>query len=209
MRTAADSEAPSHLISAGEAKFLVAGVGGKKFLSPSWDEIYDLSVKLARKIKERGIKIDTIIAVARGGLVPARIISDLLDVMDIEMVQCVFYKDIESRAEEPMILRPVSSNLKGKSVLVVDDVADTGGTLNKIIEHVKEAGASSVYVATLYVKPWNKADVDFSIVETDAWIVFPWERAETIRKFVQRGEAVPSEALDKSFLELLKDFTSQ
>lgn len=180
-----------------------------KFLSPSWDDIYELSVELARKIKERGLKVDTIVAVARGGLIPARIISDLLDVLDIEVVQCIFYKGIGEREREPVILKPVRSDLRGKSVLIVDDVADTGGTLSKIIEHVKAAGASDVTVATLYVKPWNKADIDFSVVETDAWVVFPWERAETLRKFAQRGEPVPREALDEKFVELLKDFTSE
>jgi hypothetical protein len=150
-----------------------------KFEVPTVSEIYDYIADIAMKIKDSNLKIDTIVGIARGGMVPARFISDFLLIPDIKIVYAGFYIGPKKHMEKPIIYTPIEESLEDKNVLIVDDVADTGETIIAVIDHLKEKGARNVYVAVIYVKPWNKAPVDFYARETDAWIVFPWEFTET------------------------------
>jgi Hypoxanthine-guanine phosphoribosyltransferase len=71
-------------------------------------------------------------------------------------------------------------DVRGKSVLVVDDTVDTGETLLLVSEHlIKNRGASSVQIASLFVKLWAKVKPNFYVKEVDYWIVFPWELRES------------------------------
>ena len=149
------------------------------FEVPSITEIYDYLAEIAERIKKAGIKIDTIVGISRGGLVPARFLSDFLLIPDIEIVSAGFYLGPKKRIEKPIIYTPLSRDVENKTVLLVDDVADTGETLMVVKNHILEKGAKKVYVAVIYKKPWNKAEIDFYSRETDAWIIFPWEFTET------------------------------
>lgn len=150
-----------------------------KFEVPTVSEIYDYIAEIASEIKSSDIKIDSIIGIARGGMVPARFISDFLLIPDIKIVYAGFYIGPKKHMDKPIIYTPLEESLEGKNVLIVDDVADTGETIIAVIDHLKEKGAENIYVAVIYVKPWNKAPIDFYAKETDAWIVFPWEFTET------------------------------
>ena len=88
--------------------------------------------------------------------------------------------------ENPVITQPVSVSVRGKKVLVVDEVADTGKSLRLVRSHLKEEGATEVKIATIYYKPWSIVVPDYYERETSLWIVFPWERKETIRNIIQQ-----------------------
>lgn len=157
-----------------------------EFIAPSWDQIYELLMILTDKIKEARYRPDLIIGICRGGWPPARVLSDLLDNPNLANVRVEFYIDIKETAEEPRIIQPVSVSVKGKKVLVVDDVADSGKSLKLVREHLVEEGASDVRICTIYHKPWSIIAPEYSMEKTEAWIVFPWERRETCAKIGQR-----------------------
>lgn len=148
----------------------------------SWDYAYQLLIELAEKVRRSNYKPDLIVGISRGGWPPARVISDLLENPNIANIKAEFYLDLGRTSEEPIITQTISAPINGKKVLLVDDVADTGKTLKLVHDKLIEDGAENVKVATLYYKPWSVFRPDFYMVETNAWIVFPWERYETIKK---------------------------
>lgn len=116
---------------------------------------------------------DFIVGVARGGLIPAVWLSHLLGDKPLRFIHVKYYKGVNLRKKKPELLADVG-RLKGK-VLVVDDVADTGASLEFVTKHIKRKGAKEVRVATIAVKPRSTIKPDFFVFETSKWIVFPWE----------------------------------
>ena len=165
-----------------------------EFEIPSWEQIYEMLLHLADKIRKNKFKPDIIVGVSRGGWVPGRVMSDLLENPQIANVKAEFYKGVAETKGEPVITQPVSMHVKGKQLLVLDDVADTGRSLRKVQSHLLEQGAANVKIATIYYKPWSITVPDYFEKETRRWIVFPWERKETVRdvleKYEQQGKTV-------------------
>lgn len=153
-----------------------------RFIAPTWDEIYTQSILLAGKIKKNSKEDpDCLIGVSRGGLVLARIMSDLLDIQNVHIVKCEYYSDLGKTTRKPMITQGVPGDIRNKHVLIVDDVADTGESLIEIKRYLVSKKPKSMKVATLYIKPWSKVLPDFNVGRTNSWIVFPWELHETIK----------------------------
>jgi len=157
-----------------------------EFEIPSWDQIYKLLLNLTSKIRKNGFKPDIIIGVSRGGWPPARVMSDLLENPKLANVATEFYVDVAETKGEPVITQPVSVSVKRKKLLVVDDVADTGESLRLVRSHLEEQGATEVKTATIYYKPWSVIIPDYYEKETSSWVIFPWERKETVRKIVEK-----------------------
>ena len=155
-----------------------------KFLS--WDQIYGSLLKLAEAVQKSGFEPDVIVGVSRGGLIPARIMSDLLETCKLANVTVEFYVGVDETKREPTLTQPISVSVKDKKVLVVDDVADTGESLKLVNAHLKKQGTSEIKIATIYYKPWSITVPNYYEKETRCWIVFPWERKETVRKTVEK-----------------------
>ncbi|MEM2542862.1 MAG: phosphoribosyltransferase family protein, partial [Candidatus Korarchaeum sp.] len=81
---------------------------------------------------------------------------------------------------------PINCRLDGMKVLLVDDVADTGESLIVARDHILERGAAEVRIATMHYKPWSKIKPDYYSEETEAWVVYFWEYAETVNYFMKR-----------------------
>ena len=162
--------------------------------TPSWEQIYDMLLNLADKIRRDSFKPDVLVGVCRGGWPPARVLSDLLENPQLANVKVEFYAGVAETKSEPVITQPVSVSVMGKKVLVVDDVADTGESLYLVKRHLDEMGATEVKVATIYYKPWSKLIPDYYEKKTSKWVVFPWERKETvvslIKKYLKNGKSV-------------------
>jgi hypoxanthine phosphoribosyltransferase len=157
-----------------------------EFEIPTWERIYELLLDLASQIRRAGFKSEIIVGVARGGWPPARIISDLLENPDVADIKVEFYLGVAETKGEPVITQPVSASVKNKKVLIVDDVADTGKSLALAKEHLKEKGASDIKIATIYYKPWSIVTPDYFGRKTSRWIIFPWERKETVRRILEK-----------------------
>jgi hypothetical protein len=168
-----------------------------EFEIPTWNQVYDMLLNLAEKIRKNGFKPDIIVGVSRGGWPPARVLSDLLDNPNLANVRAEFYLGVAETKGEPTLTQPASVVVAGKKVLIVDEVADTGKSLKLVREHIIEEGATEVKVATVYYKPWSIIMPDYYQKETSRWIVFPWEIKETVRKIVkkcrEKGKSVEGE----------------
>jgi len=159
-----------------------------EFEIPSWEQIYDMLLNLADKIRRDKFEPDIIVGVSRGGWAPGRVMSDLLENPQIANVKAEFYKGVAETKGEPVISQPVSMGVKGKKLLVIDDVADTGRSLRKVKSHLLEQGATEVRIATIYYKPWSVTFPDYYEKETKQWVIFPWERKETVRHILEKYE---------------------
>ncbi len=151
-----------------------------KYVAPSWDDVYGMLVDLAREIRGSGYLPQVIVGVSRGGWPPARVMSDLLENPNLANMKVEFYKNIGVTAQRPIITQPVTSEVVGKRVLVVDDVADSGHSLRVAAKHLGRKGAREIRVCTLYMKPKSIFKPDHYARTTSKWVIFPWERLEAI-----------------------------
>ena len=175
-----------------------------KLLHLSWNDVQRLSERLIEEIKKSVFQPEIIVALGRGGFIPARILCDRLDVKGLASMGVGYYRDIEEREREPRILYPLNADVKDRSVLLVDDVADTGRSLQLAVSHILGRGANEVRVATLHYKPWSVFKPDFYAEETEAWVVYPWEVIEAARSFLRklRGERLSSSEVRERLLAL-------
>ena len=155
------------------------------FETVEWDHVYSLLLEIADRIKERDFKADVIVGISRGGLLPARILSDLLDNPHLANIKVEFYVDIDQTKEVPGITQPVSVSVKDKRVLIVDDITDSGQSFRLVWETLAQE-AAEVKTVTLYHKPWSCFTPDIYARETEAWVIFPWEFRETTKKLGKR-----------------------
>jgi len=174
-------------------------VGKAEFIMPSLNDIDKMLSKLAKMIKRSGFKPDILIGVSRGGLIPLAILSDKLGV-ESEIVGVKYYCGVKETKEKPEITQPILSNLSGKKVLVIDDVADIGHSLQLVKKYVQERGVKEVRLCTLHYKPWSVVKPEYFVEETEAWIIYPWEVKETLtnlfKKLKEKGLKI-SEAKDE------------
>jgi hypoxanthine phosphoribosyltransferase len=171
-----------------------------KFEIPSWNQIYTSLLNLAEKIRKSGFDPDVIVGVSRGGWLPSRILSDLLENPKLAHITADFYDGVAETKKEPTITQPVSVPVKDKKVLVVDDVADTGESLRTVNSHLKKQGASEVKIAAIYYKTWSTTVPDYYLKEAHCWIIFPWEIKETVRKIIEgfrRDRRIVEDAKEK------------
>lgn len=143
-----------------------------------WDEVDKAVTALASAVK-RDFDPDVIVGIARGGLIPAVRLSHLLGDRLLRVIHLRYYKGANLRTEKPELLADVD-RLSGK-VLLVDDVADTGVSLEFALDHLKGKGAEEIRVATIACKSKSRFRPDYYVFETDKWIVFPWEEAPVKR----------------------------
>lgn len=151
-----------------------------KILALTWSQIDASLLALTDRINESGYRPDMIVGVARGGWVVARVLSDLLNVPNLASIKIEFYKGVDEKVKVPKITQPISASPKGRTILVADDVADTGESLLLAQRHLLDQGARALKVATIHYKPWSKFKPDYYYLETDDWIMYPWEIRETM-----------------------------
>ena len=141
----------------------------------TWPLFGEATRELAQTIADSGFRPDIVLAVARGGLTVAGALAYALAVKNCFAMNVEFYTGVEERLEVPVVLPPTLDlvDVRGLKVLVADDVADTGKTLelvrDVIAEHVAEARC-----AVLYQKSRSVIDAEYVWRHTDKWINFPW-----------------------------------
>jgi xanthine phosphoribosyltransferase len=144
-----------------------AGAPSAKTFPVSWDELHRHARALAWRLLERG-PWTGIVAITRGGLVPAAIVARELDIRLVDTVCIASYDDrLQGEVE---VLKPVTGD--GAGWLIVDDLVDTGRTAQ-----VVRAMLPKAHFATVYAKPAGRPLVDTFITEVsqDTWILFPWD----------------------------------
>jgi len=152
----------------------------------SWKHLHLALITLVNNMVSTGFKPDIIYAVIKGGLIPARILSDLLEIDEIGFVGVKFYKGINTREAKPELTLPPTTSVRNKKILVVDDVVDSGRTLQLVIEELTRYGAKEIKSLAIFVKPWSPIYPDYYYKETNKWVVFPWELVETSKELQLR-----------------------
>jgi len=103
-----------------------------EFEIPTWDEIYSMLLNMAERIRLNKFAPDVIVGISRGGWPPARVLSDLLDNPNLANVRVEFYVGVAETKGEPVLTQPVSVPVASKKVLIVDEVTDTGKSLEVV-----------------------------------------------------------------------------
>lgn len=152
-----------------------------RFEAPTWNQIYNLLLKQAGRIRSDLFQPEIIVGISRGGWVPARVLSDFLENPNLASAKVEYYKGINETKKAPTLTQCLSADVNGKTILIVDEVADRGESLKLATAHAAERGAHEVKTATLYYKPWSILKPDYYGRETRRWIVFPWEINETVK----------------------------
>jgi len=130
---------------------------------------------LAQAVADDRYRPDMIVSIARGGLGLGMGLGYALGVKNLSVINVEFYTGIDERLDVPVMLPPTPQavDLSGLKVLIADDVADTGRTLEIVrdfcADHVAEAR-----IAVIYDKPRSSVRPDYAWRRTDAWIEFPW-----------------------------------
>jgi len=138
-----------------------------RYFPVSWDELHRDAKALAWRLAALG-PFEGIVAITRGGLVPAHIIARELDIRLIDTVCIASYEETEQR--EPRLIKGVEGD--GAGWLVIDDLVDTGQT-GRILRGL----LPKAHFATVYAKPEGRPVVDTFVTEVsqDTWILFPWD----------------------------------
>ncbi|MEB3788735.1 MAG: phosphoribosyltransferase [Desulfurococcales archaeon] len=156
----------------------------------SWDEIVEWTKGLSQEIKDSGWRPDVVVAVARGGYVPARLLCDFLDITDLLSVQSQHWTEAARAAEKAILKYPYKVDMEGKNVLVVDDIVDTGETLLLARDYIRrEWRPVEVKVAALqWISPVAKFEPDYYYLEVRdwTWFQYPWTRLEDLQQFIAR-----------------------
>lgn len=147
----------------------------------TWDGFGEACREIARTILADGFAPEVVVAIARGGLLPAGAIAYGLGVKNCGAINVEFYTGIGTVLDAPELLPPEldMSYLEGRRVLLVDDVADSGRTLDLAVRLLGDSGAA-VRSAVIYTKPTTIIRPDYSFQDTARWIDFPWSAAGTV-----------------------------
>ncbi|MGK2310286.1 phosphoribosyltransferase [Cutibacterium sp. V947] len=141
----------------------------------TWETFGAATDELATQIHDSDFDPEIVIAVARGGMIPGGALTYSLGVKLTDAINVEFYTNVEETLPDPVLLAPMldTDSIRGKRILVVDDVADSGRTLALVLKLLRGFGAD-VRSAVLYAKPTTVINPDFVWKATDKWIVFPW-----------------------------------
>jgi len=143
----------------------------------SWDQLHRDSRALAWRLDGKGPDDGTwkaVVAITRGGMAPAMIVARELDIRTVDTISVRSYQH-QTQAEPKVIKRPDMDVVgDGTGILVIDDLVDTGRTLELV-----QATMPKAHIATVYAKPLGRPMVQTFITEVsqDTWIFFPWDMA--------------------------------
>ena len=147
----------------------------------TWDDLGRGSRELAEAVAADGYHPDMILGIARGGLLVAGALGYALGVKNTFTMNVEFYTGIDERLELPMILPPIPDlvDFQETRVLIADDVADTGATL-QLVQGFCAGKVAEVRCAVLYEKPRSAVRCEYVWRRTDRWITFPWSAEEPV-----------------------------
>jgi hypothetical protein len=147
----------------------------------NWEYIYDLCREVSDQVKAAEFEPDVVVALARGGWFAGRCTCDFLGLDDLTSLKMEHYVGTAQKAGEPQIRYPMpEGSVEGKDVLIIDDIADTGGSIERAHEYVRERNPNDVRSGTLQLLGTSEFEPDYVGERLDewAWIVYPWNFIE-------------------------------
>ncbi|MCX7996854.1 MAG: phosphoribosyltransferase family protein [Patescibacteria group bacterium] len=167
----------------------------------SWNELHIHTLDLARQLQRAGEKPDCIVAIARGGLAIANILSDSIHV-PVSSFTVSTYAGMK-KITEPELRYSVAPEIHGHSVLLLDDIADTGETLAFGLRYIESFAPKRVVTATLFYRNHSKHRPDYYVREVSEWVIFPFEITETIKVYHSLEKKEPARA--RELMESIKE----
>ena len=154
----------------------------------SWDEAYQLSRKLAKEIKSSCFRPDLVIAIGRGGYVPARIVCDFLLHSLLTSIKIEHWDIAACKRPEAAVRFPLAVDVRDQSILIIDDVTDTGDTLRAALDYVKALGAGETKTGVMQHKTTSSVVPDFyvDVIKDWRWIIYPWAAHEDLVGFTEK-----------------------
>ncbi|HID97784.1 MAG TPA: phosphoribosyltransferase [Thermodesulfobacteriaceae bacterium] len=166
----------------------------------SWNTVWKLSKRLAALVREDGFRPHIVAAIARGGYVPARLVCDCLDIYDLTSFRIAHYTGGATMEDTARLSFPLQMDIKGKNVLVVDDVTDTGDTVALALEHIQGLAPAECRVGVLHHKRISTVEPDYFArkVVKWRWLVYPWAVVEDVTGFIHRLARRPVSVVEAS-----------
>ena len=147
----------------------------------NWEYIYGLCRDVADDVRDDEFEPDVVVALARGGWFAGRCLCDFLGLDDLTSLKMEHYVGTAAKADEPTVRYPMpEGSVEGKDVLIIDDIADTGGSISHAHEYVMDREASEVRTATLQLLGTSEFQPDYigERLEEWTWVVYPWNFIE-------------------------------
>jgi hypoxanthine phosphoribosyltransferase len=154
----------------------------------TFEEVYKMVRQVASKVKESNYHPTTIVGLARGGWIPARLLCDFMGVTDLISLKVEHWLETGRTKDEATIRYPLTANLKDKRLLIVDDIADTGKSLLAATSHLKMFDADAMKTATMQYLHSSKftPDVYAEEVKEWTWFIYPWNWIEDTSTLIVR-----------------------
>ncbi|MEN8376030.1 MAG: phosphoribosyltransferase family protein [Gemmatimonadota bacterium] len=143
-------------------------------LELSWEMFGELCRALALRIARSGYRPDIVVGIAKAGVIPGAVVASMLRA-DFFSLKVTRYADLSERMDRPEILSEAPLRARGRSVLLVDEICTSGETLRVASNALRAVAPSEMRTATSIVKV-NGHRPDYFALETDAEVVFPWDR---------------------------------
>jgi uncharacterized protein len=166
----------------------------------TWEHFHELARRLSHLVRAASFRPDLIVAIARGGCVPARVVSDYLDIFDVDAVKIEHYHGVHM-GRIARVRYPLNADINGKRVLLVDDVSDTGDSFELAVRHLREHGEpATLKTAALHHKTVSAFVPDFcaEIVTEWRWIIYPWAVMEDIHSLQHKMDPQPTTVVEFS-----------
>lgn len=165
-----------------------------------------LSRKLAHKIQDSGFNPDIVICIARGGYIPARLICDYLNIYNLYSINISHYTGSD-KSETARLHAPLSIDIQGMKILLVDDIDDTGDTLQLAQDYLNGLNPKEIKVAVLHHKVISSLVPDYFAQKIIRWrwITYPWAIVEDVLGFVKKMQPQPS-TIEQAIERTVQDY---
>ncbi|WP_160134894.1 phosphoribosyltransferase [Halococcus salsus] len=166
----------------------------------NWEYIYGRCRAVANQVKRAEYEPDVVVALARGGWFAGRCLCDFLGLDDLTSLKMEHYVGTAQKTGEPEIRYPMpEGSVEGKDVLIIDDIADTGGSIERAHEYVTDRDPNAVRTATLQLLGTSEFEPDFVGERLDewTWVVYPWNFIEDMVDLVTRVMGAEPRSLDE------------
>jgi hypoxanthine phosphoribosyltransferase len=169
--------------------------------------VVNLSRKLAHQVQDSGFVPDMVVCIARGGYMPARLMCDVLGIYNLSSIRIQHYTGTD-KADKAELLDPLGCDITGMNVLLVDDVDDSGDTLQVALDYLQGLGPKAIKVAVLHHKTVSTLTPDFytkKIVHWH-WVIYPWAIVEDVLGFVKKMQPPPA-SIEEAIERVAQDYS--
>jgi len=184
-------------------------INKKTYLYLSPQQSHNLAFSLAKKIntqitKGKVEKPQILVGIARGAYAWIKTIGDWLNISHITNIRIVHYAGVEKTTKDPIILDSHLPTIKGKRILLFDNVVETGKTMHLACKHLKKFSPQKITTSVLFYKKTSQFKPDFYIKEQNAWIIFHHEVLESVKclgtRWINKG--IDLKEIEKRFLKI-------